>query len=131
MERGVSLIRRGGKLYAAVSSQNVVSGFSRFHVRRGWREVVANDNNNDVEGNEARNPRVSLTLMLISNVKRVLFRPKVHFHPVKRRHAFFVSGIAPQEKRDEKEKREKEQKESLIVFEGVGIREARISRTIF
>lgn len=54
----------------------LVSGFSRFHVRRGWREVVANDNNNDVEGNEARNPRVSLTLMLISNVKRVLFRPR-------------------------------------------------------
>lgn len=61
---------------AVVSSQNVVSGFSRFHVRRGWCEVVANDNNNDVEGNEARNPRVSLTLMLISNVKRVLFRPR-------------------------------------------------------
>lgn len=74
MERGVSLIRRGGKLYAVVSSQNVVSGFSRFHVRRGWREIVANDNNNDVEENEARNPRVSLTLILISNVKRVLFR---------------------------------------------------------
>lgn len=62
---------------------------------------------------------------------RVISAAKVHLHPVKRRHAFFVSGIAPQEKRDEKEKREKEQKESLIVFEGVGIREARISRTIF
>lgn len=76
---------------------------------------------------ETRDPRVSLTLMLISNVKRVFrFVSRKYFHSVKKRETRVL-----RQRGEKKEIREKEKKETLIIFEGVGIGEAQIGRTIF
>lgn len=61
----VDSTRRKAVRRCFVTIRNVVSGFSRFRLKRVARVIVI------TTPKETRDPRVSLTLMLISNVKRV------------------------------------------------------------